>query len=174
MIKIQNGIATREPIPAFLAGLAPDSLADLSWTDPALGVSGAAWWPEDDQSPALGEYERYGGETLTPDPERRVVGVVRAVVAWTADEIAAYRKSLVPEIVTMRQARLALLAAGLLDDVEAALSGMDGAQGQAAKIEWEYSQEVWRSKPFVQMLGAAIGLSELQIDDLFITAAGID
>ncbi len=89
MVKVKNGIATREPIPQFLIGLAPDSLADLSWTDPALGVSDCAWWPEDDQSPALGEFERYGEETLAIDAERQVVVVTRAVVPWSAEEIAA-------------------------------------------------------------------------------------
>ena len=89
MVKIQNNTATREPIPSFLRGLAPESLADLSWTDPQLGVSDCAWWPEDDQAPALGEYERYGDETMTVDAERRVVVVVREVVPWSAEEIEA-------------------------------------------------------------------------------------
>ncbi|MDH1590673.1 hypothetical protein, partial [Stutzerimonas stutzeri] len=71
MVKVQNNTPTREPIPSFLRGLAPESLADLSWTDPTLGVSDCAWWPEEDQSPALGEFERYGAETLTVDAERR-------------------------------------------------------------------------------------------------------
>lgn len=91
MIKVKGSIATREPIPAFLSGLAPESLLDLSWTDPALGVSDAAWWPEEDQSPALGEFERYGGETLTPDIERRVVVVTRDIVPWSQEEIAEYQ-----------------------------------------------------------------------------------
>lgn len=91
MIKVQSNTATREPLPEFLRGLAPSSLADLSWTDPALGVSDAAWWPENDQSPALGEFERYGDETLTVDAERRVVVVVREVVPWTAEEIAEHK-----------------------------------------------------------------------------------
>lgn len=90
MIKVQPNAATRDQIPSFLAGLAPESLADLSWTDPALGVSDCAWWPEEDQSPALGEYERYGAETLTVDAERRVVVVVREVVPWSAEEIAEH------------------------------------------------------------------------------------
>lgn len=90
MIKVQNSIATREPIPAFLQGLAAESLADLSWTDPALGVSDAAWWPEEDASPALQQFERYGAETLTPDAERQVVTVVREVEPWTQAEIDAH------------------------------------------------------------------------------------
>lgn len=89
MVKVQSNTATREPIPSFLVGLAPESLADLSWTDTALGVSDCAWWPEDDQSPALGEFERYGDETLTVDAERRVVIVTRAVVPWSDEEIEA-------------------------------------------------------------------------------------
>ena len=86
MIKVQNNIATREPLPAFLQGLAPESLADLSWTDPALGVSDCKWLPEVDQSPALQQYERYGEETLTITDE--VVIVTKSVVPFTAEEIA--------------------------------------------------------------------------------------
>lgn len=89
MIKIQNNIATREPIPAFLVGLKPESLADLSWTDPALGVSDCAWWPEVDQSPALAQYEKYGDETLTIDTANKQVLVTRAVVPFSQEEIDA-------------------------------------------------------------------------------------
>lgn len=81
----------------------------------------------------------------------------------------------VPTRVTMRQARLALLGAGLLDDVEAAISAMgDTPEGKVARIEWDYSSEVHRNKPFVQQLGAAVGLDEQQLDQLFITASGIE
>ena len=38
MIRVQNNTATRASIPAFLRGLKRETLADLSWTDPALGV----------------------------------------------------------------------------------------------------------------------------------------
>ncbi|WP_161871352.1 hypothetical protein, partial [Pseudomonas sp. SG-MS2] len=73
MIKVQNGIATREPIPAFLIGLAPESLADLSWTDPQLGVQGCAWWPEESADGELAAEMKWGTEILTPDLERQVV-----------------------------------------------------------------------------------------------------
>lgn len=173
MIMVKNQTATREPIPHFLAGLAPESLADLSWTDPALGVSDAAWWPEDDQSPALGEFERYGAETLTVDADRRVVVVVREVVPWSAEEIEAHRKSLVPESVTMRQARLAMLGAGILDDVESLIQQMPGDEGRAARIDWEYALDVRRDWPLIGGLGSQLGLTEQQIDDLFVAAAAV-
>lgn len=87
MIKLQNNILTRDPLPAFLQGLQPESLRDLTWTDPALGVSDCAWLPEVDQSPVLKPYERYGAETLTFG--EGVAIVTRAVVPWPAPEIAA-------------------------------------------------------------------------------------
>jgi hypothetical protein len=108
MIKVQNNTATRAPIPAFLQGLAPESLADLSWTDPALGVSDAAWWPEEDASPALAQYERYGDETLTVGDG--VVQVTRAVVPWTQAEIDAAKakqaEAVKSEIIDATQKRL--------------------------------------------------------------------
>lgn len=87
MIKVKNNIATREPIPDFLIGLAPESLADLSWVGTEAGVQDCKWLPEIDQSPPLGPYERYGAETLTVG--NGVVIVTRAVVPWSAEEIAA-------------------------------------------------------------------------------------
>jgi hypothetical protein len=87
MIKVQNNVATRDPLPLFLQGLEQVSLADLSWADPALGVSDCAWLPEVDESPALGQYERYGAETLTV--RDGVVVSVKQVVPFTQEEIDA-------------------------------------------------------------------------------------
>ncbi|WP_296232374.1 DUF4376 domain-containing protein [uncultured Pseudomonas sp.] len=105
MIKVQNNTATRDPIPDFIRGLAPWLLADLSWTDPALGVADCAWWPEDDQSLPLGEFQRYGVESLAVDGERRVVIVVRAVEPWSASEIAEYQQARRGEIAEAIAAR---------------------------------------------------------------------
>ena len=77
----------------------------------------------------------------------------------------------VPESVTMRQARLALLNAGLLSSVNTAIASMPGVQGEAARIEWDYSNEVVRSQPLTLSLAAALGLTPEQMDQLFITAA---
>lgn len=75
--------------------------------------------------------------------------------------------------VTMRQARLALLGAGLLTTVNAAIAAMPGAQGEAARIEWEYSQEVQRDRGLVSALGAQMGMTAAQLDALFATAAAL-
>lgn len=73
----------------------------------------------------------------------------------------------VPQSVTMRQARLALLAAGLLDTVETAVAGA----GPAAAIEWEYAKEVQRTAGLVPAMATALGMTDAQIDALFVTAS---
>jgi hypothetical protein len=77
----------------------------------------------------------------------------------------------VPQSVTMRQARLALLGAGKLSAVDAAIASLPSPQKEAAQIEWEFSSTVERNRPLVQTLGPALGLSESDLDQLFITAA---
>lgn len=77
----------------------------------------------------------------------------------------------VPQAVTMRQARLALLGAGLLSSVEGAIDALAEPTKTAARIEWEYSQEVHRNKQLVLVLAPLLGLTEQQLDNLFIAAA---
>ena len=79
----------------------------------------------------------------------------------------------VPEVVTMRQARLALLGAGLLAQVNTAVANMPGTEGDAARIEWEYAQEVRRDSPLVAGLSAALGLTDETLDNLYKVAAGL-
>lgn len=78
----------------------------------------------------------------------------------------------VPQSVTMRQARLALLGIGLLDDVDAAIAAIpDPVQRKAAEIEWEYAATVERGSPLIAQLGPALGLNDEQLDALFAQAA---
>jgi hypothetical protein len=84
---------------------------------------------------------------------------------------AALQPVVIPATVTMRQARLALLQAGKLVDVNAAIASMAGATGEAARIEWEYSQEVHRDKALVKSLAPVLGMTDAQLDSLFIAAA---
>lgn len=90
----------------------------------------------------------------------------------TPEELAAMKPP-VPTEVTMRQARLALLSIGKLDQVAPAIESLEGAERDAARIEWEFSSAVVRSRPLVVMLGQALGLDEEALDQLFITAAGL-
>ena len=71
----------------------------------------------------------------------------------------------------MRQARLALLAAGKLSQVDAIIDSLPEPHKSAARIEWDYSSEVQRDRPFVQQIGAALGYTDEQLDQLFIEAS---
>ena len=78
-----------------------------------------------------------------------------------------------PTVVTMRQARLAMLDAGILASVSDALAAMTGPAGEAARIEWEYAAELKRDHPLVASLSAALGLTSAQLEGLFTAAAGL-
>lgn len=78
---------------------------------------------------------------------------------------------LVPVSVTPYQARIALLNAGLLASVETVMA--DPGTDQAAGIAWEYATAIERDSPFIAALAPALGLTEEQIDGLFIAAAAI-
>ena len=77
----------------------------------------------------------------------------------------------IPQVVTMRQARLALLQQGLLASIQPAIDSLDEPHRSGANIEWEYSQEVERNRPFVELLSQALGLTDEDLDALFTLAA---
>ena len=76
-----------------------------------------------------------------------------------------------PKVVSMRQARLALLNAELLSQVDAAIESFtDPKEKEAAKIEWEYATEVRRDSIFTIRLAEALQLDEAKLDELFAAA----
>ncbi|MFD1709096.1 hypothetical protein FVQ98_14490 [Ottowia sp. GY511] len=94
------------------------------------------------------------------------------VVDMTEAEVAAARQARVPHSVTRRQARQALLLAGLLDQVEPAIAAIaDPTQRGLASIEWADSQAFERSRPLLIQLASALGLDSAALDNLFIQAA---
>ena len=78
-----------------------------------------------------------------------------------------------PTVVTMRQARQALLLAGKLEAVQQAIAALPEPARKAAQIDWEFAAEVQRDWPLVQALAPALGLTEADLDALFIAAAAL-
>ena len=108
--------------------------------------------------------------TCPDDADTQVDGVLGVYLQadWETmrdDEMRA--RNPVPQQVTMRQARLALLNAGLLDDVEVVIA----AAGREAQLEWEYAAVVDRSNPAVAAVQQQEALTDAQIDGLFRHAA---
>ena len=74
----------------------------------------------------------------------------------------------VPKIVTMRQARLALLQEGLLATIETAIVN---CTDEAMKIEWEYATEVRRDWASLVTLTESLGMTSTELDSLFTIAS---
>ena len=79
----------------------------------------------------------------------------------------------VPAEVTMRQARQALYLAGKLADVEDAIAAMPEPPRELARIAWDHSQVIERHAQFTERLAAVLGLSDAEVDALFIQAAAL-
>ena len=83
---------------------------------------------------------------------------------FTDEELLQQIEDAKPKVVTMRQARLALLQGGLLQTVtDAIANGTD----EAMKIEWEYATEVKRDWNSLVTLTTALGMTSAELDDLF-------
>ena len=75
--------------------------------------------------------------------------------------------------VSMMKARMALRQAGLLASVQAAVDAMEGAEGDDARIAWEYAMTVRIDHPFVLALKPAVGITDEEMQAIFDAAAAI-
>lgn len=92
---------------------------------------------------------------------------------WDGDQWSA-PIPVVPQAVTMRQARIALNRAGLLSAVNAAIAALpagEHGEGDEARITWEFASEIQRDGPLIGQLAPGLGLTDTAIDNLFIEAA---
>jgi hypothetical protein len=76
----------------------------------------------------------------------------------------------VPQEVTLFQLRGALLAAGLLDAVDAFIAGL---ADPLAAMAWQYASTVARNSPLVLAAQAALALGEGDVDAIFTAGAAI-
>ncbi len=82
--------------------------------------------------------------------------------------------SRVPATITRAQAKLALLAAGLLDSVQPTINAIaDPVQRAAAQIEWDDRLTFERSNPTLVALATAMGMTSDELDALFVAAASL-
>ena len=79
-----------------------------------------------------------------------------------------------PRTVSRAQGKLALIQAGLWPAVIEFVDGItDPVQKAYAEVALHDTQEWRRDSPFLASAAAALELSETQLDDLFITAKGL-
>lgn len=115
-----------------------------------------------------------------------------ATLSWivepkTQEQLFQERISQLPRVVTMRQARLALLSWGLLSrvqefiDAEVSTTTIDPETQEpvslydpkALKIEWEYSQTVDINNNLVHVLAEHLQLQKEQVYELFELASSL-
>ena len=111
------------------------------------------------------------------DKERTIWGSPE-LVKMTQEEIDAHLNPShhtlppsVPASITMRQARLCLHKHGMLAGVQPAIDALPEPDRTAAQIEWDYSAAVERERGFVLVIAQALGITDEQLDALFIEAA---
>ena len=88
-----------------------------------------------------------------------------AIIATWADDAA--RRFYDENTVTPRQVRLALLAEGLLDAVDAYVA----SQPRAVQLEWEYASEIRRDNLLMLAAAPALGKTPAQFQQLLNYAA---
>ena len=77
----------------------------------------------------------------------------------------------IPDVVSMRQARLALFQQDKLSQVQPLIDAMMEPAKTITQISWDYATTVQRDDDLVIQLSAAMGLTEADLDTLFTLAA---
>lgn len=114
---------------------------------------------QDQSSPQKGAVATYN------DPMQPRLGATFAPVTPTIEQ------PVVPESITLFQARTALRIAGYLDAINAFMASDQATPEQ--KDAWEYSPVVPRGSETVAQLTAMLGLTSTEMDDLFILGDSI-
>lgn len=86
------------------------------------------------------------------------------------------RKPKPPTTCTPRQFRLSLINSNIsIQTIETMLNSIqDVKEREIALVEWEYSLEIKREHPLISSFASQLGISESQLDDIFILANTYD
>ena len=115
--------------------------------------------------------------TASPDDDEELGRQIHAdILEGEAGEIAPYVASPpqpepIPQSISRFQALAVLYQVGLLASVEAYMA--DPSTDTIARLAWQNAQEFERNSPTVIGIGAELGLTEEQLDNLFKIAAKI-
>jgi hypothetical protein len=120
----------------------------LTNTDSIVRTADGAYIPADERN---SDYAKY------------LAWVSAGNVAEPADPISP----VIPQSVTPLQATRALLQAGFLDAVEAAVAAAD----RETQLAWAKATAFERNSPFVLGMKTVLGWTDEQVDSLFILAA---
>lgn len=168
-LSTSTAVGNPGPLPYVIENWTPDLVADLNGLDPSLQLEDTGFWPVVDDKPAFDP----ATQLLVAGPPTVDVDNKRVVYTWTvADRLDVPQAPGLPNL-TMRQFRLGLLHAGLLDGVNAAIDALPEPGRSVAKIEFEYAGQVVRTDPWVKTLAGAMGMTDDQVDSLWEVALAL-
>ena len=132
------------------------------------------WW---DQSrwPILhpDDYPLFYG-TCDQDADTDIPGVMRILEKENYDDLHAMElRARKPSVATPLQIRLALIKLGRLEEIQTFIETLEEPAKSIVLVEWEYALEINKNSTSIQSLGAQMGLTEEEIDDIFELAASI-
>lgn len=135
-------------------GVRHPRVIESAWSDEDLAAIGLYKPAEADPVPE--------GKVIVSTDVERVGGVVKYVHVLEDAPLPP-----IPDRVTARQFKLQLLAAGLIDDVDAWVA----AQDRAVQIAYEYSGTFVRDEPMMLAGFAALGFTPEQVDAFYLAAS---
>ena len=110
-------------------------------------------------------------------PEITIGAMVREdeELVYSSDRLDLYQQAAsavpVPVSITPRQGLLILSRYNLLETVQSMLAAMTGQEGVEARIDFEKANEWKRDWPLLNDMATALGLSQAQVDQMFIEAS---
>lgn len=156
-----------------MSNLTIESVSNLRWVDAAhQALTADVKFAEFDEPHPFGTsmhgIRQYEHETEFWDTA--AAGGYGPIAPYQAPTDEELRASMHP--LTARQFRLGLVNAGISPStVTATIAAMpSGADRDKAQIEWEYATTFNRMHPLIATVGAALGLSDVQIDAMWVSA----
>jgi hypothetical protein len=100
---------------------------------------------------------------------KNINDIVSEIVSF---EEGVFTPQTYPQSVTPRQMRIALVLSGIsLATIEGMIESLPEPQRSITRITWEYSIEFQRNNQLLVSMAPALGLTEVQVDDLFLLAS---
>lgn len=151
------------------SSLAPG--ASLTGIDPKVALIAQATWTPEVIAPFTAAVVQATADQATAKAALDVATAETLAAQAAADAAKAVVQTGVPQQVTMTQARLALLSAGMYDKVQLAIDVLPEPQKTAAQIQWDTRPTVERTNGLLTALASTLGLTDAQVDALFVAAA---
>lgn len=92
----------------------------------------------------------------------------------TSEEIIQYNRQFVPKVISQRQLRTQLLLDGFnLDNIQIAINSLSQPDKSIAQVAWDYAVVFERESPLLISLAVGLGMTESDLDNIFLNASGL-